>query len=56
MLKTWTETVPKPERDRLRVEVLRTQRLCSGLTRCLVRKDMVRYRRWQRLHARFYEL
>jgi len=56
VLKTWTEEKPNPERDRARKELLRASRVCEGLTRCLIRKDMVRYRRWQKIHAKFYEL
>ena len=53
-LKTWTETKPNPERDRQRREMVRARRVCAGLTRCLIRKDWVRYKRWQKLHAEFY--
>jgi len=56
MLKVWTEDIPKPERGIIRRELLRTNRICTCLTRCLIRKDMARYRIWQKIHAKFYEL
>lgn len=55
MLKTWTEEKPKQGRGCIRKELLRARRLCVGLTRCLICNDLVRYRRWQKMHAEFYE-
>ena len=56
MLKTWTEPVPKPERDANRRELRRAKRLCYGLTASLIREDWKRYKRWKTLHADHYEL